>query len=441
MKRLFPILLMICISLSFFSACAKKPDILIDENDGGLDFNGNKIVIALGPYMWNYPPERGGSASSDRLLDRYEETQKEFNFTFDFLEGINPATHFLSAALSGSMQADFLYCSNSQIYDAYLINTLLPIENVIDDPESDKWKSPANNGKGLYGGKMYALFPNHWDSSPGIFGMITINTDLLDEYDIASPIDIIESGEWDWENFRAFLRQTAFKDGEKEWLGMGMGINGVGVACIFPFVLTNGGSFMKETDGRYTLEINSPEAMEAYEYIADLGSEGLITEVPNSDPSYNNGEKWMLTSGGAGTSDEFNVAQVRYPYGPSGSKDTVSTISLGYTMWAFPIFSAYTEDEIGEVAEFMFEPLDASLYPNGWKDYMKDNIFTYDSEYEYYIKGVDRAEYIDMDILNDSFWKLSNAMYDIFKGNQSPTNAIDAVYDVIFEEINEKYNR
>lgn len=438
MKKLLSLLLLTVFTLSLFSSCAKNlPDVETEED---LNFLGSKVVVAVGTGMWNYPPKMGGSASSDREVQRYADTEKHFNLKFDYINNINPATQFLAAALSGSMQADLLYCTNSSVYDAYLINTLIPIENIVNDAESDKWKSPASNALALFGGKAYSFFPNYWEGTPCVFCMINLNLNRLEEYDIIFPHDLIEAGEWNWENFREFLKDITFIDGDKEWFGMGMGINGVGVACIFPFVLSNGGHFLTEKDGRYSLGIESPEAMEAYEFIADLGTHGLITEVHNSDPAYSNGLKWMALAGNPATSEDFDIAQVRYPYGPKGNKDTVTAVSYGFPMWAFPIFTAYTEDEIGAVAEYLFDPLDASVYPNGWKDIVEDTVFYYESEYEYYVKAAEQSEHIDMDILSESFWNLSNAMVDLAHGIISPANAVDGIVESITEEINEKYN-
>ena len=440
MKKFFSMLLLICISLSFFSACAKNPDILTEEDDG-LDFSGEKFIILTEWYTKDLHPNRGGSASNDRMLDRFIDTAKNFNLVFDYPMVENIPVYMLGRSLSGNCHIDMTEIKDASLYDAYRQGMLLPAADVVNDADSDKWKSPANNAVALFGGKMYGIFPNYWEYAPGVMGMINVNLDRLAEYDLEDPHEIVEAGEWNWENFREFLKKITFNDGEREWCGMGMGINGVGVACIFPFVLSNGGHFVTERDGRYYSGIDSPEAMEAYEYIADLGANGLITEVHTDEPEYFNGLKWMATSGGPSSSDDFNMAQFRYPYGPHGNKDTVSTITYGFDMWAFPIFSAYTEDEVGTVAEYLFEPLDASVYPNGWKDIIEDTLFCYTSEYEYYIKAAEQAEFIDINILYDSFWQLSNAMLDLTKGNISPAHAVDGITDFINEEINQKYNR
>lgn len=437
MKRVLAILFIIGITFSVFSACSKKKA-SVSEDEEDLDFCGGTIVIARGSYTWRFTLASGGEATGERELKRFDDTEEEFNCVLEFRENINPSTLFLTAALSGGLQVDFLFTGNDQIYQTYLINTLLPIEAVIDDPESDKWRSPASKAIGLYGGKMYGFFPNYWESSPSVGGIINVNMDLLEEYNIGDPFELIEAGEWDWEHFRTFLEQVTFTDGDRQWFGMASGYNGH-VACYFPFVLANGGSFLKEENGIYSLNINSTEAMEAYDYVAELTSKGLITDVPVDDPEYLNGGKWMVTSGGPETSTKYMINQVRYPYGPHGDKDTISTISLGFNLFAFPIFSAYNEDEIGEVAEYMFEPL-GNVYENGWKDTLLQNVFYHEEECEFYIDGIEKAEYIDMDIFRDSYLLLDDALKSIANGSQYPSFAIDSIFDVINEDIDAKYN-
>ncbi len=432
MKKALSLSLLIALSLSLFSACATKPDILINEEDS-LDFAGGKVVIAVSDCIHDFPPQKGGTASEDRLLDRLAETEKKFNLEFDYMKNINPSTTFLSGAFSGGLQADLLYTCNKQLHDAYQINTILPAENVISDPESEKWASPAIAAKGLYGGKIYGIFPNYWEFAPDILGLLNTDMDILSEYQIDDPHEIIEAGEWNWDNFREFLRKTTFTDGERKYVGMD--INRNGVASLFPFVLSNGGSFITQSNGRTVLNINSPEAAEAYEFIAGLGADGLIVETYDSSEV-----KTVTSSGGPQTSEEINIAQFRFPYGPKGNKDTVSTLTTDIRLWAFPIFSVYTEEEIGELAEFMFEPLSKS-FPNGWKDTVNDNIFYYESEFEYYLKGVEQSEYIDMYIFIDSFTLYSKSILEILRNDQSSVNAIDSIYEVISKDIDEHYNK
>ena len=195
----------------------------------------------------------------------------------------------------------------------------------------------------------------------------------------------------------------------------------------------------REANGRTVLNVNSPEAIEAYDFIADLGARGLITERGNTDQGFDEGKTWMVISGGPTSSETFDVAQLRFPYGPRGNKDTVTTLVNEIRIWAFPIFSAYTEEEVGEVTEFLFEPL-CEDFPNGWKDVIGDNLFYHQSEYEYYITAAEQSEYFDIYIFTETFELMKTALSDILNGNQNPANAIDAIYDVMNEEINAQYN-
>lgn len=436
MKKALSLLLLLCLSLSIISACATS-DITIDDENEALDFRGGKIVISEGAWIDHYPLTKGVSSSADREIKRYAETEKEFNCKFDYDLDIIPATAFLSALLSGNgIQSDLLYCQNKHLYESYLINTLIPTENILSDPISDKWKVPSRNGCGYYGGKYYGFFPNYWEITPNLTGFVMINLTVLEKYSIDDPHEIIEAGEWDWEHFREFLAKTVISDGDTQWKGMLVHAFGPGAECIMPFLLANGARYVTETDGRWTCQINSPEAIEALGYVRSLAAEGLFHTAASGSS-----DKYMVSSGNGLSSDsEDTVCGVRYPYGPRGNKDIVSVINTHERIWGFPIFSAYTEDEIGTVAEYLFEPLD-ELYPNGWKDIIEDKYFFYTEDFEYYIKSAAQSEYIDNSILEDSFWILDEALISATNGMQSPEIALENAAEMIQEEVNEKYNR
>ena len=149
MKNPLSVLFMIGITLSFFSACANPKIPSLEEDDDMLDFREKNIVVAVDEHFGKYPHQRGKTASTDRELDRFDATEKEFNFKFDFLQNVDAGIMFLSAALSGGMQADLLFSSSGDAFNAYIIDTLLPAENFISDPTAEKWK-PASEMLGIW---------------------------------------------------------------------------------------------------------------------------------------------------------------------------------------------------------------------------------------------------------------------------------------------------
>lgn len=436
MKKTISILIIICLIITLIS-CVKKTDFQIFDDDETTDFHGGDFVIAVSNDLGHCLPKKGSTASADRILERYAATEKLFNFTYSYKLNINPGVAFLQAALSGGSQYDLLYTGDGYAYGAYLVNSLTPVENFVTDPESDKWQI-ASSRIGLYDGKQYCIFPNYWESSPSILGFININLTLFDEYNIEDPHIYIEEGTWNWTNFRSVIAKTVINDGDKKWEGFIVNAMGTGSTCITPFMIANGAHYITDTNGRSTCEIDSQEAIEALEFVCSLINEGIMKEV---GADYE-GLTLMYNYGSRGYSDnsEYQICGIRYPYGPSGNKDIVSTIIKEEVVWAFPIFSAYSEEEVGAVVEYMFEPLSID-YPNGWKDIIEDKYFYNHEDFEYYLKGVNDAEYIDYVTLNDSFWVLDDAIMASLRGIQTPGPALESVIDAIQEEINEKYNK
>ena len=444
MKRTLSLFILFTLVFTLVS-CGQKE--FIFEEDSGTNFLGNTFTVYSGT-MFSEPwlsekRERGGSASHDRFLDRIEQIEKDYNVKIRN-EHDNIQTKILAMTLNGGGGCDMIHCGNDVLYNFYTLGILTPFEEIgVKDNKDEKFGIPSLLVEGTFDGTQFGITNYLGDSTPSMEGLITINMELLRDLAMTDPHEYAEKGEWNWENFRAFLEKIKFNDGDREWRGMGLVLGGAygGIYNIFPFVLSNGGSFVKQTNGRYSVNVDSPEAMEAYDFIANLGAAGLLDEVPVDDPAYISGEKWMLTCGSYRTSNEFNIAQIRYPFGPSGNKDAFSVFSSAETVWSFPIFSAYTEEEIGEVSEYLFEPLSPSVYPNGWKDVLDDNVFYYPGELEYYITAAEHAEFIDMDINCDSAYLLNGALIDIKRGTQSPSAAIDSIIDVMSEEINENYNK
>ncbi len=428
--------------LSFFSACAKPKMPDLGEEDDNLDFRDAEFVISTGIHTHGVSLKKGISASQDREIDRYYETEKEFNLKFVFENNIEPATHFLAGLISGGIKSDMLYCWDYHLYDAYLINTILPVENIINDPESEKW-DVIGDRTAIYGGTRYGIFPNYWETIPQVEGFVHVNMTILEKYNIDDPHEIIEAGEWDWTHFREFLSKTVIKDGDVIWEGMG--VNGIGwptITSITPFMFANGARFITDKNGRLVCDINSPEAKEALEYVASLTADGLFQIGPVDMQSwfFDKGERFMVMNGqGYSTNDTYTICGIRYPYGPSGDTDTVSTVTQGEKVWSFPIFSSYTEEEVGAVAEFLFEPL-SDVYPNGWKDVVEDTFFFDRNDFEYFVKGVEEAEYIDAYIITEGANVYDRAINDVIKGYKSADVALDGAIEIIQNDIDEKFN-
>ena len=435
MKKALSLLLMLCISLSFISACAKS-DPMETEDDESLNLRGDVLKVYLGEHTGQVG-KKGGSASSDREYERIIETQNKFNFKFEYNRVANVANAFLAGSLSGGMRADLLKGTPTEVYGSYLINTLIPAENVVDDITSDKWKPAGQQGCGTFDGIRYSVFPNYWESAPTIYGVINLNLTVMDGYGIQPPYDIIEAGEWDWEHFREFLRQTAFTDGDKVWRGLGMAT--LWGETMLPFILSNGGSYITSSNGKYKSAIDSEEAIEALEFAQSLVEEDIMSDIP-AGYDWSSGISWMIRSDRIYTSSVDEMEPIRYPYGPHGNKDTVSTITKGDVMYAFPIFSAYSEDEIGTVAEFMFEPL-SELYPNGWKDLYEDTVFFNHEDFVYYLHSVEEATYLNDAALYDSYAEFGSAMRSVLFGSATPEAAIESVIDIIQADIDKHYNK
>ncbi len=435
MKKILALIVLSAMTVSFFSACG-KPDILKETDNSDIDFLGETIKVYMNTWTGQVE-KKGGSASSDREYDRIIDTQDKFNFKFEYVRVSSVSNSFLAGSLSGGIRADLMKEGPLEIYNAYAINTLKPAENVVNDASQDKWKAAGQSDSETFNGIKYGVFPNYWENAPSICGFINLNLTIMDSYDIQPPYDIIEAGEWDWEHFRAFLRQTAFVDGTQTWRGLGMIITWG--ETMLPFILGNGGSYITYSNGKYKAAIDSEEAIEALEFAQTLVEEDILSDIP-SGYDLTSEISWMIYSSYISASSEEEIEPIRYPYGPHGNKDTVSAITKGDVMYAFPIFSAYTDEELGAVAEYMFEPL-SDIYPNGWKDIYEDTVFFNHEDFVYYLHSVEEATYLDEAALSYSHVKFGDAMRLVLNGSATPEAAIESVIDILQADIDEHYNK
>ena len=130
---------------------------------------------------------------------------------------------------------------------------------------------------------------------------------------------------------------------------------------------------------------------------------------------------------------------------PSGSKDIVAAYSVNRNYYAFSMLSSFDNDEIGIIIDDLFEPLDASLYPEGWKDYAIDNVFYNDYDYETFMTGLETMNYYPLGVLyGKNMWthkgEVEAALDDILAGRGSAQAKMDSVKSILNELIDEKLN-
>ncbi len=446
MKKIFTPIIIFCLFLSLISCSQKKP--IFEEDDSEINFHGNTFTVYSAGVWLSDKRQRGGSASGDRSLDRIEQIEKKYNVKIRNESDENLQTKILSLTLNGGGGCDLLSCGNDALFTFYNMNILTPFEEIgVRDHEDIKFGIPSLLVEGTFGGKQYGVTNYLGDSIPSINGFITINMNLLEELGMDDPHEYVEKGSWDWQNFRTVLQQGTFNDGEIDHVGMISDSMLGGVAAFFPATIANGGYIIKEVDGVYKTGIFDSNAIEAMEFMTGLVADGLIhIQGGTAWDIWIEGKTWpMINNSGVYSSSDITYSLVRFPYGPHGNPDIVAAYSINRGYYAFTILSGFGNDEIGIIIDDLLDPLDASLYPEGWKDYAVDNVFYSNIDYETYMTGLETMNYYPIGVLyGTNPWsnkgEVEDALYNILLGRGSIQTEIDAVRDILIDAINEQMN-
>lgn len=431
MKKTISVLLLLCISLCLFSACNKN-ELPSFDDDTELNFHGGLFTV----YTYIYSPlflEKGASASNDRFNQRLYDIQEEYGIVFkeEYVDTMSMA--FITGSLTGTLVADVVIDDPQELYDLYKINTLIPVEEIIENYKDYKFGTDNMAEGATFAGKQYGVFPYVHDTPPSISGLLSLNMDYVNEFNLSDPHEIIEAGEWDWEHFRSFLVESTFSDGNNKYVGLVLAGSRNSSNSFAPFIYSNGGTMVgySETLG-YHVTFDSDAAVEAMEFVASIFSS------PYADcPSANETEYILALGVPRFNNPEHEIHALRIPYGPNGSPDTISSIFYTSNYWAFPIFSVYDGEEKSVIVNEIFDPL-SDDYPNGWKDYIMDNYFFDTQDYDYYCLATDNAHFIDDDLYGNLFYP---ALLNIKAGSETVQSLLDTLVSTVQERLDEKYNQ
>lgn len=445
MKKILSLFLLAIISLSLISCGQKK---FIMEEDTGTNLLGNTFTVYSSSSWLSDTRKRGKNASYDRFIDRIEEIEKNYNVKIrNNYDGQSFQTKILTLTLKGGGGCDMIYCGNDDLYALYNLGILTPFEEIgVKDNQAIKFGIPSLLVEGTFGGTQYGIINYLGDSIPSVSGFITINMNLLTDLSMTDPHEYVERGEWNWANFRVVLQQGTFNDGETNHVAMLSDGLLCGVFGMFSAILSNGGYIIKEIDGIYQSGLCETNAYEAMEFMSGLVNDGLIQVTGGIEDVWYEGKTWpMMNNGGLVINSDIPHSIVRFPYGPNGNQNIVAAYTLNRSYYAFTSLSSFENDEIGIIVDDLFEPLDKSLYPEGWKDYAIENIFYSDADYDTYMTALDTMSYYPLGLLyGTNPWsnngEVEAALANIFMGRGTAQSEMESVKDILKKAIDENLN-
>lgn len=248
-------------------------EVLTDADGNVYDLGGMEIIIR---DWWS-------SGEETEPTNAYEEARKEYldwaeetyNFTIKQM-GISswdstPEDFANYASTGGDENYAFMVYQGSALVAAMHSGLMYDL-STLDclDFSEDKWKSGVHKLIAKPDGSIYGMSANTPEPRTGIF----FNKRILEEAGV-NPDDLYtwqENGEWTWEKFEelcGIVQRDTNNDGSIDVYAMASQGQSEYKAAVF----SNGGEFIGMDENGYYNDLESPETLEALNWMVDLRSQ------------------------------------------------------------------------------------------------------------------------------------------------------------------------
>lgn len=376
----------------------------LDRIEEGLfDFGGATVTLAH-PYEWYLEP--GTSTENDRLLERIDLVEKNWNVNLEFAT-IDADTYWesmVTAVMGNEPYGDLMFAFPWYMTDWIAGGAVKDLTPIIEELELDlgdgTWSKVVTDDYTI-GNQKFAVSRGYEEVN---FGLL-YNPKMFAAAGLTDPNKLIaDGGKWDYDTLRDYAKELTKVDpstGATQQYGM--------AACgtLFVtanFVLSNGGSFVDiAADGTPSFALGKPEALTGMQYMYDMAYvdksltsgtwDGAAQQLLNGQVGMYLCEEWVIEyvqEYAVENGLEDSYAMTYFPMGPNG-KDWVDT-SYGGNGWWIP---STVSDEHAKATLAVY----AALYYPQYDGMTKEEIITQRSE-ELFADEASAAVYVDI-IMND----------------------------------------
>lgn len=285
-------------------------------------------------------PEVANYDEAEMQLAKVREIEEKYNVRIEFVnltwDGIRESIN--TSIMAGTPDVD-VYTADLQFgVPAIAADLAQPLEDFVpadDDIFNDQTIFKYLN---LFGSNKNYLFAGNGVET-GAVGL-AYNATMIEQLGLESPQDLYDKGEWTWDAFKKYL-VAATKDNDGDGTTDVYGYGSVWTWTLPQLAMSNGGSIASgDTEG-----FSSPEVVETLEFIYDMYNTSKTARPWNAEDWNDNLNAWKdgkvafwatqhWVQSGAGV--EFDMSIVPWPTGPSGNKDTNSTMTAGGNWYFVP---------------------------------------------------------------------------------------------------------
>jgi fructooligosaccharide transport system substrate-binding protein len=286
MKRWGLGFLSIVMAAGIATGCSSNDDVVSNEASNNNQSGSSGDVVNL--TVWHPESSREMTAAYSEIFEEFNEMHKgEIEVSYEFIPRGNQYAYEdqVSAAASSSSLPDLLSLDGPNVANYADSGIIQPIDGLVDNID-DFVDSVIVQG--TFGDELYAIGPT--ESTVALF----YNVEMLEEAGITPPTSLEDA--WTWDEF--YEAAKTLTDRENGIYGVNWTLD-YGEWIIYfsgPTVWSNGGGFIAE-DGSTTEGImNSPETIEALEFLQKFAEEGLVNLQP-TPTEFEDGNAAMMLMG------------------------------------------------------------------------------------------------------------------------------------------------
>lgn len=253
-------------------------DVTFEEREAekdSYDFGGKTVIIGS-PWIHELFLEPGTTEAGDKWLARVKEVEDKYNVKIKTVstEYGYFCDQLMTAAQANTKFADIIELDSRWLailgYPGYIkpLNKVKTGINIKDAKWHPTQLRASKQNKNIYGVKKDPVEMQN---------VVFWNKTLFSEQGLPDLYELVEKKEWTWDKMKEIAVQAtkdSDNDGTPDQWGFG------GCETERSFILSNGGSIMKETaDGKMEFTMNNPATIEGLDFLQDLMYKTKCMEV------------------------------------------------------------------------------------------------------------------------------------------------------------------
>lgn len=256
---------------------ADEPEAVVEK----IDLNGDPIKFAM---WWDGMP-KPDTELGEIAVQMHADAEKKYNTKIEYInipwgEMVEKVT---STALSGDPFADVVILEFRWIPAMLAGGYLKPLDDFMDVSKEERFPETVKK-IGTFNGKQYGF-----NASANESGGLYYNKTMFKREGLTDPYELQQKGEWTWSAYLDAAKKLT-KDTNGDGTPDQYGLSADPTILATYLIHSNGGQIVDEEAG--TVTFDTPEAIEAYDFMAALYNEHKVIK-PNEGDNWGDPRKYF----------------------------------------------------------------------------------------------------------------------------------------------------